>query len=172
MKTLRNIIQSDFRALGNAANKNIFLEYVNNKCFRFIFWFRVTKLLKQKNKILYLFSRLIYSRLKIKYSIDLPINTKIGTGFVIFHGMGVVINSDVIIGNNVTILHNVTLGINKTGGGCPTIGNNVMISPGSILLGPIEIGDNVTIGAGSIITKSVPKDAIVVGNPFKIIKYK
>jgi acetyltransferase-like isoleucine patch superfamily enzyme len=44
------------------------------------------------------------------------------------------------------------------------IGANVIILPG------VEIGNNAIIGAGSIVTKSIPKGAIAVGNPAKIIK--
>ena len=35
----------------------------------------------------------------------------------------------------------------------------------------IMIGDNVTIGAGSVVVKDIPDNAVVVGNPAKIIKY-
>ncbi len=51
-----------------------------------------------------------------------------------------------------------------------TIGNNVWIGGGSILLPGITIGDNVTIGAGSVVTKSIPSNVIAYGNPCRIIK--
>ncbi len=46
-----------------------------------------------------------------------------------------------------------------------TIGDNVWIGGGAILLGGIEIGDNAIVGAGSVVTTSVPSGATVVGNP-------
>jgi len=51
-----------------------------------------------------------------------------------------------------------------------TIGNNVWIGGGSIILPGVTIGDNVTIGAGSIVTKSIRSNVLAYGNPCKIIK--
>lgn len=52
------------------------------------------------------------------------------------------------------------------------IGNNVWIGDSVIILPGVEIGNGAIIGAGSIVTKSVPKYAIVGGNPAKIIRYR
>ncbi|MHC4323086.1 MAG: acyltransferase [Planctomycetota bacterium] len=46
-----------------------------------------------------------------------------------------------------------------------TIGNNVWISTGAIILFGVEIGDNAIISAGSVVTKDVPARAFVGGNP-------
>jgi len=46
-----------------------------------------------------------------------------------------------------------------------TIGNNVWISTGSIILFGVEIGDKAIISAGSVVTKDVPAGAFVGGNP-------
>ena len=51
-----------------------------------------------------------------------------------------------------------------------TIGNNVWIGGGSIILPGITIGDNVTIGAGSVVTKSIPNNVLAYGNPCRVIK--
>lgn len=51
-----------------------------------------------------------------------------------------------------------------------TIGNNVWIGGGVTVLSGVTIGDNVVIGAGSVVTKNIPNDVVVVGNPAKIIK--
>ncbi|MBB5396051.1 MULTISPECIES: acyltransferase [unclassified Mucilaginibacter] len=57
-----------------------------------------------------------------------------------------------------------------------TIGNNVFIGVGAIIMPGVNIQDNVVIGAGAVVTKSVPANVIVAGNPAKIIgdfnKYK
>lgn len=50
------------------------------------------------------------------------------------------------------------------------IGNNVWIGGGAIIMPGITIGDNAIIGAGSVVTKDVPKNAVVAGNPAKIIE--
>ena len=47
-----------------------------------------------------------------------------------------------------------------------TLGANV------IIIGNVKVGNNVTIGAGSVVVKDIPDNAIAVGNPAKVIKYK
>lgn len=49
------------------------------------------------------------------------------------------------------------------------IGNNVYIGENSIILPGVTIGNNVLIGAGSVVTKSIPDNVTVGGNPAKII---
>ena len=51
-----------------------------------------------------------------------------------------------------------------------TIGNNVWIGTGSIILDGVVIGDNVVIGAGSVVTKSFKSNQVIAGNPAKFIK--
>lgn len=51
-----------------------------------------------------------------------------------------------------------------------TIGDDVWIGAGSIIMPGVEIGNNVVIGAGSVVTKSIPDNVIAVGNPCKIIR--
>lgn len=73
-------------------------------------------------------------------------------------------------GSNTVLEH---LGRSKKGYrkyGKITIGNNVFIGGGSIILPGVNIGDNSIIGAGSVVTKSVPANCVVAGNPAKIIK--
>lgn len=48
--------------------------------------------------------------------------------------------------------------------------NNVFIGCNSIIMGGVRIGNNVVIGAGSVVTKDIPDNSVVVGNPAKIIK--
>ena len=108
------------------------------------------------------------------------------------------IENDVVIGDNVTIKNgvqifnatelqdysfigqNAVLCHDKT----PISGNKhaeilkitvkkyAVIGAGAVVLPGITIGENALVGAGSVVTKDVPDNAIVVGNPAKIIKYK
>ena len=71
------------------------------------------------------------------------------------------------IEENVSIYQQVTIG---DAGGAPTLHKGVTVCCGAKVLGPIEIGENSTIGAGAIVTKSVPANCVVVGNPAMIIK--
>ena len=52
------------------------------------------------------------------------------------------------------------------------IGKHVWIGANAIILKGVSIGDNSVIGAGSVVTKDVPPNTIVVGNPAKVIRQK
>lgn len=97
----------------------------------------------------------------------------IGKGFFCDHGMGVVIGETTVIGDYAVLFHNVTLGGTgkHRGKRHPTLGNNVLIGTGAILLGPISVGDNVKIGANSfVVMRDVPSGCTVAGTPAVIIQ--
>ena len=71
------------------------------------------------------------------------------------------------MGRNCMVNQYVTIGWNN---GIPTIGNNVWISAGAKVLGPITIGDDVIIGANAVVTKDIPSHSMVAGIPAKVIK--
>jgi len=49
-----------------------------------------------------------------------------------------------------------------------TIGRNVWIGGGAIILPGVTVGDDALIGAGSVVTRDVPAGATVVGNPARV----
>ncbi|KAJ2309551.1 hypothetical protein H4S02_009855, partial [Coemansia sp. RSA 2611] len=51
------------------------------------------------------------------------------------------------------------------------IGDGVWVGGGAVILPGVTIGDGVTIGAGSVVTKDVPDNVVVVGNPARIVKH-
>lgn len=51
-----------------------------------------------------------------------------------------------------------------------SVGNNVWIGAGSIILGGVTIGDNTVIGAGSVVTKDIPANVIAVGAPCRVMR--
>lgn len=127
----------------------------------FLYWLRIPfipRLISQINRFL--------------TQIEIHPGAKIGKGFFIDHGVGVVIGETAEIGNNVTIFQGVTLGGtgHQKGKRHPTIDGNVVLGAGAIILGAITIGENSRIGAGAVVTKSVPPNSTVVGNPARIVK--
>ena len=132
---------------------------------------RITHLL-WKLKIPFI-PRLLSQMSRFLTGIEIHPGAKIGKGFFIDHGMGVVIGETTQIGDNCVLFHNVTLGGTgkHKGKRHPTIGDNVMIGTGAILLGPVSVGNNVKIGANTfILMQDVPDNTTVAGTPGRIVK--
>jgi len=51
-----------------------------------------------------------------------------------------------------------------------TIGNNVQVGAGAIILSGVTVNDNVIIGAGSVVIKDIESNCIVVGNPARVLR--
>ena len=86
---------------------------------------------------------------------------------------GIVINPESEIGENCTILNGVLIGNERRGKriGTPKLGNNVYIGSNATIVGNITIGDDVLIAPGSFINFDVPSHSVVFGNP-GIIRYR
>ena len=93
---------------------------------------------------------------------------EIGGGLYIQHGFATMIAAK-SIGENCWINQQVTIGYNGQGDP-PVIGDNVTITCGAKVLGPIHIGNHVTVGANAVVIRDVPDDCVVGGVPAKILK--
>lgn len=103
------------------------------------------------------------------FSISCP---NIGGGMFCIHPTSTYLNAK-FIGENFHCRQNTTIG-NKEDirpNERPSIGDNVKVGANVVIIGNITIGDNVVIGAGSVVVKDIPNNAIVVGNPARVIKY-
>lgn len=139
--------------------------------FHAVLIYRASNWLWRRN--LHLTARVLSQVGRFLTGIEIHPGAKIGKGFFIDHGMGVVIGETSEIGDNVTMYHDVTLGgttvFNSKGKITskrhPTIGNSVVIGSGAQILGPIKIGNNCKIGSNAVVVKEVPSDCTVVGVP-------
>lgn len=114
------------------------------------------------------------------FTTDCGKNIHLGKGIFINSGCsfqdqgGIIIGDQSLIGHNVviaTLNHNIQP--EKRANLIPSpvkIGSRVWIGSNSTILPGITIGDNAIIGAGSIVTKDVPKNTIVAGNPARTIR--
>jgi serine O-acetyltransferase len=164
-------IVDDIRAIyrNDPAAKNI--EFILYPSFQAIFFHRIIHVLW--NLGVPFFPRLFSQISRFFTGLEIHPGAKIGRGFFVDHGAGVVIGETTIIGEKVVLFHNVTLGGTGKHHGKrhPTIGNNVLIGTGATLLGPVTVGDNVKIGAGSFIfMRDVPSNCTVAGVPARIVK--
>lgn len=87
------------------------------------------------------------------------------------HGFLITIGNNVTLSNAKILAHDGStkraLGYSRVGR--VTIGDNVFVGAGAIILPGVTIGNNVIIGAGAVIAKDIPEDSVVVGNPAKVI---
>jgi serine O-acetyltransferase len=120
---------------------------------------------------LFFIGRLISHTGRFFTGIEIHPGARIGRGFFIDHGMGVVIGETAEIGDNVTLYHGVTLGgvsWEKTKRH-PTIGDNVVIGSGAKVLGPFTVGKGSKIGSNSVVVREVPANSTVVGIPGRVV---
>ena len=125
-----------------------------------------------------LIARIISQFSRFLTGIEIHPKAKIGKNLFIDHGMGVVIGETSEIKDNVTIYHMVTLGglspsidsnNQRNTKRHPTLEDNVVVGSGAQILGPITVGENAKIGANAVVTKDVPKNAVMIGIPGKNI---
>ena len=96
--------------------------------------------------------------------------TTFGGGIYPAHPFATIVNAK-SVGENFVIRQCTTIGNKRDGASDekPIIGNNVNLGSNVVIIGNITIGNNVNVGAGTVITKDVPSNCTVVGNPFRII---
>ncbi len=123
------------------------------------------------NKEWHLLARTISHFSRLVTGIEIHPGAKIGRGFFIDHGMGVVIGETAEIGNNCTLYHGVTLGGTTWAKEKrhPTLGDNVVVGAGAKILGPFLVADGSKVGSNSVVVKPVPENATVVGIPAKVV---
>ncbi len=139
--------------------------------FHAIIWHRIIHFLHTKLHIPVI-PRFMAQFVRWFTGVEIHPGAKIGPGFFIDHGMGVVIGETTEIGRNCTLYQGVTLGGTGLDRGKrhPTLGDNVVVGVGAKILGNIRIGNNVKVGGGSVVVHSVPDNCTVVGVPAEIVR--
>ncbi len=135
--------------------------------FRSVFFFRVSNqrhLTRWAKKFIYTLPQIeIYGK-----------PNSIGAGLHIYHNMGVVISAH-SVGKYCQVRHGVTIGENRSrhypsGRTIPVLGDYVDIGVNAVIIGGITVGSNVTIGAGAVVVDDVPDYCTVAGVPARITK--
>ncbi len=120
-------------------------------------------------------ARLISAVSRFLTGIEIHPGARIGPGFFIDHGMGVVIGETTEIGADVTLFQGVSLAGNGKDRGQkrhPTLGDHVLVGAGAKILGNIRIGEGVRIGANAVVLQSIPSHCTVVGIPGRVVRTK
>jgi UDP-2-acetamido-3-amino-2,3-dideoxy-glucuronate N-acetyltransferase len=94
---------------------------------------------------------------------------------------GVVIEDEVFVGHNVAFINDSYPRATAADGQLQTeqdwkveqtlVKKRASIGSGSTILSKVTIGENALVGAGSVVTKDVPANAVVAGNPARILRY-
>ena len=126
--------------------------------------------------------RVVDVTIESNFFCDYGTNISIDEGFYANHNLVILDAGKVTIGKNVfmgpncgiyTSIHPIDKDVRKTGveSAKPiTIKDDVWIGGNVVILPGVTVGSNVVIGAGSVVTKDVPDNTVVAGNPAKVIR--
>lgn len=139
-----------------------------------VFSYRISSYFAQHPNVLIRFlglpARLVYKLvIEMVLGVELPDRVISGPGLAVFHGIGLVVNARTILGQEVTLRQNTTIGVSKSGGRPPRIGDGVTVGSNCVIIGDIDVGSHSIIGAGAILTKSCPPNSIVRSSHASII---
>jgi acetyltransferase-like isoleucine patch superfamily enzyme len=137
------------------------------------------------SKFINLYGCEIGDETKIGAFVEIQKNAKVGQRCKIsshtFICEGVHIEDNVFVGHSVTFINDSYPRATSAEGGLQTekdwkveqtlVKKGASIGSGSTILSNVVIGENAIIGAGSVVTRDVPADAIVAGNPAKVLRY-
>ena len=165
------LIKSDlYRYCASRSLASMLKMYIKVPGFRLSFWFR----LASGNSFGAKLANVIYTHYRYKFGIDLARDTIVGPGLYIGHFSGIVVTPGAVIGRNCNLSQNVTIGVPaiKDKNAYPTIGDNVYIGAGAVILGAVKIGDNAAIGANSVVTHDVAPSSRVAGAPARVLNMR
>jgi len=137
------------------------------------------------SKFINLYGCEIGDETKIGAFVEIQKNAKVGNRCKIsshtFICEGVTIEDNVFVGHGVTFINDIYPRATTANGGLQTeqdwkvertlVSKGASIGSGATILANVQIGENAIIGAGSMVTKDVPANAIVAGNPARFLRY-
>jgi len=133
-------------------------------CYRLSHWL-------WKNDVV-LLPRLLSLCARMVSGIEIAPSAEIGPGLLIVHGAGLTIEGGVTLGAGCTLFQGVGIGrrfSSQPFDGVPTLGRNVAVYAGAMVIGPVKIGDDCRIGANSVVTRSFSEETTIAGVPARSI---
>lgn len=136
-----------------------------------IYLYRIERWLYEKH--IPILPKIIQALIFFIFNSKITPDTKIGKGsYFVCKGISTVLIPGTNIGDNCTLGLRLSTVRQFPYKDVPCLENNVWIGPNVIIAGPVIIGEDAIVVGGSFVTKSVPKGAIVSGNPAKIVGWR
>ena len=182
-KELRVYIASDLYRYMTSTSLKAYVRGWYIAGFRYTFFMRCCKYFSGKGlkaMIPFVVCRMVLRHYSVIYGYQIPWQTNIGPGLYIGHYGTIIVNPHSTIGVNCNITDGVLLGLNGRTDEAgklirfeyPFVGNRVLLGNNAKIIGGVTIGNDAFIGVSSVITNDIPKNAVVVGIPGRIISYK
>ncbi len=109
--------------------------------------------------------------------LEIGSNNAFSNNITVIANEKIVIGNDCLIGDRVSIFdsdfHEIDPALRRSGSGPSkpvSIGNNVWIGSGVVILKGVTVGDNSVIGVMSVVNRSVPANCVAVGNPARNVR--
>ena len=173
---LRHTLQADaFRYSGQTGSRVLFNTWFRDPGFRFTWYLRKVAFYSHRKRgpglFPYVYHRFWLNHYRFRYGFDISPTTSIGSGFYLGHFGGVVISPFAVLGSNVNVAKGATIGATSRGArkGAPTLEENVWVGANATIVGKIKIGKAALIAPGAYVNFDVPANAVVLGNPGRIV---
>jgi putative colanic acid biosynthesis acetyltransferase WcaB len=147
---------------------NVFEEIKLNKQIKIKFLlllFRISSY-RYKSKVLFIalipFHVIYYIYSHFLLGVEIPASTKIGLPLVIWHGVGIVINSNSIIGKYITLRSGVVIGNDGSTDLCPTIEDGCFFGANAVVVGDVVISKNSKLGPCTFVNFNVNEFSKVI----------
>ena len=108
---------------------------------------------------------------RILTGIHLDVEARIAPGFYVGHHGSIFVGPGVRIGPSSSIGQMCYIGAAAIGTGAPVVGERCYLGTACKVVGAVRLGDEVAVGAGAVVLTDLPRSAVVVGNPARIVSY-
>ncbi|PHY22895.1 serine O-acetyltransferase [Caulobacter sp. BP25] len=162
-------IAADFRANSYSPSLLGFLRgWFFSPALRLLILFRLARYLQ--NERIPLIPKVLWRWSVSSSGCYFSLEAEIGGGICLPHPTGIVIGEGVVIGTGATVYQNVTMGRAQVDEpSYPVLGDQVVVYPGAVLIGPINVGTRAIIAANAVVRQDVPARSLAVGVPARII---
>lgn len=120
-------------------------------------------------------SRIVYFLNCVLFGADLAPSATVGPGLALPHPVGVAFG-EVRVGRRARLMGGVRLGgagaEDPDMDGFPTLGDDCYLFDGAKVFGTVSVGDRVVVGTNAVVSRSVPSDVVLLGNPARVVRHR